>query len=88
MWDERKFGDQFSEEEATAILEIQVPQHDVCDRVAWSRSNNGLYDVKTGYQLWFDQYVSTNEVSQSNGWSTIKEASYSVKDKDFYLAYL
>lgn len=48
----------FSATDAAAILAITVPQYVVSDRIVWSRSKNGMYDVKTGYQSWFDQHGS------------------------------
>ncbi|KAL8133721.1 hypothetical protein AgCh_008966 [Apium graveolens] len=71
LWNESKIIDMFSATYAIAILAISVPQRDVGDRVAWSRSKNGLYDVKTGYQLWHDQHIGDNLVPRSSGWSRL-----------------
>lgn len=83
MWDESKVRDMFSAADATAILAIQVPQHDVGDRVAWSRSKNGSYDVKTGYQFWYDQHIGENLVPQSGGWSRLWKLNIPQKIKIF-----
>lgn len=71
IWDVRKVQDFFSVGDASAILATRVPQHVVRDRIAWSSSNNGMYDVKSGYRFWFDQNGRSSEVTKSKGWSRL-----------------
>lgn len=70
-WDVSKVRDLFSIPDANAILVINVSQRDVGNRIAWSRSKNGMYDVKTGYQLWYNQHYGENLTPQSGGWSLL-----------------
>lgn len=71
QWDYNLIRASFHEEDANAILAINVPQGDIRDRVAWTQSVNGRYDVKTGYKMWFDQNGSTSVVPQISSWSKI-----------------
>lgn len=51
-WDVGRVRDMFTVTDAAAILTTFVPQCLVGNRIAWSKSNDGLYNVKTGYQCW------------------------------------
>lgn len=84
----RKVREMFSTIDATAILAINVPQHDIGDRIAWSRSKNGTYDVKSGYQLWFDRHSSEIWVPQSSGWNSLWKLNVPQKTKNLCVAYL
>lgn len=46
-----KVQNAFSGEDASIILVASISTIPVVDRVAWSRTTNGKYLVKTGYQL-------------------------------------
>lgn len=50
-WDADKVKTIFNEEDTTFILSTRIPQNDVKDRIAWTRSSNGHYSVKSGYHL-------------------------------------
>lgn len=47
IWDDKKVHELFRAEDAEAILKIQVSQRMVGDRVAWYRSIDGKYNVKS-----------------------------------------
>lgn len=70
-WDSNKVRSLFSEEDASLILATRIPIVPVVDRLAWSKTSNGKYSVKTGYQLWHAQNIGTGSVPQSNGWSKL-----------------
>lgn len=42
----------FSIGDANVILGTNVPQQQVAERVVWSKLNDRIYTVKTGYQEW------------------------------------
>lgn len=71
LWDVRRVRQLFSVADANAILATCVPQRSVNDRIAWTRSCDGFYSVKSGYQLWHYQFVGNANVIQSKGWSRI-----------------
>lgn len=72
MWDVGRVRDMFTVTEAEAILATFVPQRLVGDRIAWSKSNDGLYSVKTGYQYWREKCSeSLGSIPQSGGWKKI-----------------
>lgn len=70
-WDRNKVTRLFSEEDASLILATRIPTIPAVDHLAWARTSNGKYSVKTGYQLWHAQNVGTGSVPQSNGWSNL-----------------
>ena len=53
----------FSIDDAKAILATRVPQQSVGDRVACSRSKDGLYMVKSGYRMWHDLNIGGSAIS-------------------------
>lgn len=67
QWNVNLIKARFHEEDARAIFAISLPQREVCDRVAWSHSRNGYYDVKSGYKFWHNQATSNATVAQSGG---------------------
>lgn len=71
QWDVTLVKDRFQEEDVSAILATYVPQQDVRDRVAWSQSLTGHYNVKMGYKLWHNQHMGTNQVPHNEGWNKI-----------------
>lgn len=75
----------FNTDDAGASPKTRVPQHMIGDRIAWSRSNDGLYTVKSGYRMWHDQNVGSPAVPQSGGWN---KGWFSPQDEDIYLAFL
>lgn len=71
-WDVGRVRGLFTTIDADAILATFVPQRLVGDRIAWAKSNDGLYDVKTGYQYWQGRNNSSlGTVPQSGGWKRI-----------------
>lgn len=48
-----------------------MPQRSVVDRIVWSKSIDGLYNVKTGYRVWHDQFAGNFGCTQSGGWSCL-----------------
>lgn len=70
-WDAVKVLQTFSREDADLILATGIPEHPVEDRLAWTRTTNGKYSVKTGYQLWHNRNVGVGAVLQSKGWSKL-----------------
>lgn len=50
FWDVEKVHHLFTGIDTNAILETRVPQHEVSDRIAWSRINDGIYTAKSGYK--------------------------------------
>lgn len=57
----------FTVTDAAAILATFVPQRLVGDRIAWSKSNDGLYNVKTGYQCWREKCSNLEPIPQFGG---------------------
>lgn len=51
VWDTQMVNYLFLSCDAKAILATLIPQTQVCDRIAWTHYTNGLYNVKTGYQV-------------------------------------
>lgn len=82
-WDIERVQQLFTTDDAKAILATRVPQQDVSDRIAWSRTTNGVYTVKTGYRLWCDRNVASSTVPQSQGWSKIWRLTIPHKMKIF-----
>lgn len=70
-WDVERVQQSFSIDDAKAILATRVPQQSVGDRIAWSRSKDGLYTVKSGYVIWHDLNIGNYAISQSKVWSRI-----------------
>lgn len=62
QWNVRYVQQQFLEEDAKAILAIQIPQRDVQERIVWTGSSNGIYSAKAGYHFWYDQYIGTSNI--------------------------
>lgn len=83
QWDVNKVKELFTEEDAAAILSIPVPQRNVRDRVAWTQSVDGHYDVKTGYRVWQNQGLRVNRAIQSEGWGKIWRLNIPHKIKVF-----
>lgn len=50
FWDTDKVRELFSDGDAKAILATSVLQRSAVDRIVWSKSMDGLYNVKTGYR--------------------------------------
>lgn len=71
------------EEDANAILAIPIPQRDVADRVVWTGSKNGVYNVKSGYHYWFNLRYGTVSVPQSVGWKRVWHLKIPQKVKVF-----
>lgn len=71
QWDGNKVVDMFSRDGAALILSTRIPAFPAVDRLAWSKTTNGKYSVKTGYQLWHARNIGTGSVTQSNGWSKL-----------------
>lgn len=70
-WDAEKVRENFSMDDANSILETSVPQRTVEDRIAWSRSVDGVNNVKTGYRMWHNQNIGSYICTQSEGWNRI-----------------
>lgn len=69
VWDSGKVHELFNIENAKAILATFVPQRLVGDRIVWSQSIDGIYNVKTGYHFWHDQFVGDSHCTRSAGWN-------------------
>lgn len=82
-WDEPKVRDFFTEEDARCILETRIPTGPVKDRIAWSKSIDGQYSVKTGYQHWCDCNMGNTNVVQSTGWGKLWRLEVPHKVKTF-----
>lgn len=87
QWDTELIRRNFLEVDAQAILAVQIPQGEVKDRVAWTLSATGQYDVKTGYRMWADQQRSHTEVILSVGWSKLWQVSIPHKIRVFLLRF-
>ncbi|XP_074363349.1 uncharacterized protein LOC141704396 [Apium graveolens] len=64
-WNISKVSEMFSSADAAVVLSTRIPFLPAVDRLAWSKTSNGKYSVKTGYQLWHSRNVGTDSVSQS-----------------------
>lgn len=82
-WDEPKVRDFFTEDDARLILATQIPNGSVKDRIAWTKSVDGKYTVKSGYQHWCDTNMSNTTVVQSSGWSKLWRLNVPHKVKTF-----
>lgn len=82
-WDIDKIQNVFSGEDAAAIQAINIPVILAMDRIAWSRTTNGKYSIKTGYQLWHARNIGTGIVIQSAGWSNLWKTDLPHKVKLF-----
>lgn len=71
LWDISRVQAHFLQEDAKAILAIQVPQCNIRDRVVWANSTDGFYSAKAGYHLWHALNIGTNDVPQGEGWGKI-----------------
>ncbi|XP_074377607.1 uncharacterized protein LOC141719125 [Apium graveolens] len=68
---------------------VRIPQYDVCDRVAWTNSKEGMYTVKSGYQTWCEFATqcwqqlglqdNREEVEDASEWLLDKMSSESVE---------
>lgn len=70
-WDVNKVLNTLSASDASLILSTRVPEFSVIDRLAWTKTTNGKYSVKMGYQLWHTRNIGAGSVTQSNGWSKL-----------------
>lgn len=82
-WDTDKVRNFFTAEDTELILAMRIPQMEVKDRVAWTKTTNGQYTVKSGYHLWHERNVGTMNVVQSNGWNKIWKLALPHKIKIF-----
>lgn len=82
-WDEPKICDLFTEEDARCILATRIPLGPVKDRIAWTKSLDGQYSVKTGYQYWCDVHMCNTNVVQSSGWGKLWRLEVPHKVKTF-----
>ena len=71
LWHSDKVFEQFNIADAKAILATSVPQHSVEDRIVWSMSTDGLYNVKTGYHFWHNRHVGNSLCTRSGGWNKL-----------------
>lgn len=83
VWNTDKVLQFFSHEDANLILSSRIPNGSVNDRVAWSRTTNGHYTVKTGYQHWCDSNLVHRSVTQASGWSNLWRLNIPHKVKNF-----
>lgn len=63
QWDVNRVQQQFLEEDAKAILAIQVPHGDIRDRVVWAHSATGVCSVKAGYHLCQALNIGTSNIA-------------------------
>lgn len=70
-WNVDLVKSRFLEVDATTILAVPIPQSAGSDRVGWTHSVDGHYDVKSRYKLWYKNNISSNTVFQSEGWNKI-----------------
>lgn len=82
-WDISRVYSMFNEEDARCILVTRIPQTAINDRIAWTKSLDGHYSVKSGYYMWHDLTVGSTGVIQSNGWGKIWKISMPHKVKVF-----
>lgn len=82
-WDEGKVRNFFSEDDARLVLATRIPYNGANDRIAWSRSTNGQYTVKTGYRLWSDANLASSSIVQGSGWSKLWKLNIPHKVKIF-----
>lgn len=82
-WNLVRVRELFSKDDALAILATNVPQHQVVDRIVWSKSTDGIYSVKTGYRVWQNLYAGNSRCAQLEGWSRIWRLSIPHKVKIF-----
>lgn len=67
-----------------AILSTYIPQNSVRDRIAWTHSNDGKYNVKSGYQLWFNHFSESGSPVHSRGWNRLLKLDVPHKVKIFF----
>lgn len=83
-WDEAKVLEFFSASDASLILETRIPYGTVKDRVAWPRSTDGMYTVKSRYRHWCDKNLNSNVSLQTSGWSRLWRINVPHKVKNFF----
>lgn len=72
MPDERKWNinlvrERFLHDDAEAILGVSIPQSDRRDKIVWTGSKDGIYNVKTGYHYWSSLRIRGTTTVQSMG---------------------
>ncbi|KAL8093239.1 hypothetical protein AgCh_035216 [Apium graveolens] len=82
-WDKDKINSLFNKEDAAAILNMRIPQHNSADKMAWVHSTDGKYTVKTGYRMWQESYDNQVATGSSNGWKRIWKLQVPSKVKFF-----
>lgn len=73
----------FTADDAKTILATYVPQRSVEDRVVWAMSTEGIYDVKTGYFYWQNQFMRNSVCIVSGGWKKLWRLNIPHKIKIF-----
>lgn len=82
-WNVNKVREVFEEIDAQAILKVSIPQHEACDRVAWVHTQEGIYSVKSGYQIWQGRNIQSLQQAQSAGWKKLWNLNIPPKIKFF-----
>lgn len=70
-WDAPYIKGIFSEEDAQAILNTPISNHQLCYRLVWFVARNGVYNAKYGYRYWIDRNRMEVNIHESPGWSKI-----------------
>lgn len=83
-WDINLVRERFLHDDAEVILGVRIPQRDdVRDKIVWTGSNDGIYNVKNGYHYWSNLRVSGVTALQSLGWKKIWHLKLPPKIKTF-----
>lgn len=83
-WDINLVRERFLHDDAEVILGMRIPQRDdVRDKIVWTGSNDGIYNVKNGYHYWSNLRVSGVTALQSLGWKKIWHLKLPPKIKTF-----
>lgn len=53
------------------------------DKVAWLRSNYGIYSVRTGYHYWYNLKLDNVNIPKSLGWKNVSNMKIPHKMKVF-----
>lgn len=71
VWDVNRVQQDFHRDDAQLILQTNIPQKEVKDRIAWVHTNTGTYTVKSGYQFWSQLNMTHTAETDAKGWNKL-----------------
>lgn len=80
-WDRNRITDIFVENEAKAILRTPISPEGIVDRLIWHYTKDGMYSVKSGYNLTIS-LVADESLEVTENWNIIWKLNVAPKIKD------